>query len=223
MVQPELSRLIINNLADLDVTMTHVIEELEPAVNTAMDEILKTFVSKVEWAGAADSRKNVGWLAPRDWRKPGGLTGDDFESRFLIDVGSAKAGGVDRFWLTQLLGIGYQNVGLRWVKSDVKNKRQWKLILGQQTAIIAGLRARGFEYDAVDGSFFLPVRIDQGTLAQAVADESPAVALNPFEIALQVCVDSKADFDALREATRDAGGPAAQPLFVNESSSPKAD
>jgi hypothetical protein len=200
MAQPELDRLIINNLADLDAAAKHVNDELQPSVSAALDQILETFINQVEWAGAADWSKKLDWLAHNDWRKMGDQIGNDFKCRFVLVEQTAKTAGYDHFWLTMLLGIGCQCAGLRWTRNDVMNLKDWKLALGQQQAAIANLRARGFEYEQAKGSFFLPVRIDQSTLAQAVADESPGLALTPFVDALQICIDAKSDFDTLLAA-----------------------
>jgi hypothetical protein len=196
MAQPELDRLIINNLADLDAAAKHVQNELEPAIDAALDSVLEPLIRKAGWAGAADRNKKT-WLVHDDWRKQGDHVGSDFECQFDYAERSKSEAEYDFFWLTKLLGIGFQNVGLRWKRNDVKNKKQWKSAVGQQPAIIAQLRARGFEYEQAEASFFLPVRIDQRELAQAVADESPGLALTPFNDALKTCVDAKPHFDAL--------------------------
>ncbi len=78
---------------------------------------------------------------------------------------------------------------------------RWRNAVRQQQAIIAKLRTHGFAFQEREGSFFLPVRVDQSVLAQAVAEESPELALTPFTDALQVCLDAKPVFDALLAAT----------------------
>jgi hypothetical protein len=201
MAQPELDRLIINNLADLDAAAKYVEDKLVPSVDSALGKLLEVFIREAKWAGEPNNVKST-WMAPEDWRKRVDHVGNDFECHFVIDLRSKTGAEYDRFWLTQLLGIGFQNLGLRWKRNDVMNKKRWKIAVGQQQDIIARLQARRFEYEQADASFFLPVRVDQGALAQAVADESPELALAPYNDALQTCVDAKPDFDALLAATK---------------------
>ena len=63
------------------------------------------------------------------------------------------------------------------------------------------MRANGFEYEENACRFFLPVKVDQKELANAVAEETPVIALEPLRKALQMLLDAKPDFDALLRAT----------------------
>jgi hypothetical protein len=200
MAQPELDRLILKNLADLDVAAWHVCTELQPAVATAMDEIAKKFVREGEWAGLADWDGKGIWFAAEDWRKPGEHTSDNYKCQFTLGQSFGQGESKDMYWLTQMLGIGDRALGLRWNRNDVK-KKQWKSLVIQQQAILEKIRACGFEYQAAEGSFFLSFRVDQNALAQAAGDESLELALIPFTNALQICVNAKLHFDALLAAT----------------------
>lgn len=200
MSQPELDRLILKNLADLDAAAQHVTNELQSAVARAMDQIVEKFLRDREWAGLADWSEKGIWLASEDWRKQGDHTGDDYQCQFVLDESLGQGEAKDTFWLTQLLSIGDRALGLRWSRNDVK-RNQWRNLVGQQQAIIAKLRALGFDYEEREGSFFLPVRVDQSALAQAAGDESLDLALTPLSDGLQVCINAKPDFDALLAAT----------------------
>ena len=200
MAQPELDRLIIRNLADLDAAAQYVNNVIQPAIAEALDQILETFLCKGEWSGLANWSDEGIWLASKDWRKQGDHIGDDYQCQFCLEASLGKGDEKDEFWLTQLLGIGDRTLGLRWTRNDVA-KRAWRRVVGQQQQIIAKLRARGFDYQEAEGSFFLPVRVDQSALTQAVGDESPELALAPFSDALQACINAKSDFDALLQAT----------------------
>jgi hypothetical protein len=205
MAQPELDRLIINNLADLDAAAKYVIYELGAVVEASLGTLLEEFIREAEWTGKADSKYI--WLAPREWRKQGDHVGSDFECRYLYAVRSKSTANYDFFQLTSLLGIGFANLGLRWARNDVKNKKQWKNAVGQQQDIIAELLALGFEYEQADATFFLPVCIEQKALAQAVYEESPALALTPFNRAFQTCVDARPHFDRLLAVIGSLDGP----------------
>jgi hypothetical protein len=183
-----------------------------------MDQLLEAFLLHEGWIGSvkwSDVETPV-WVAPDDWlkqgiltspkeaartrRKPTVPTGDNYKSQFNMVTSPGKGNSKDFFWLTQLLGIGDHELGLHWVRNGV-GARPWRKAVGQQSKIIARLRAHGFEYLEDDGSFFLPVRVDQSTLAHAVSDESPKLALAPLSDALQACVKAKPDLDALLDVT----------------------
>ncbi len=101
MAQPELDRLVITNLADLDAAAQYVTNELEPAVATALDELVETFREKVNWAGEAKWSDEGIWIASEDWRKQGDHTGDDYLCQFAPETSIGKGIEKDTFWLTQ--------------------------------------------------------------------------------------------------------------------------
>ena len=61
MAQPELDRLIVTNLSDLEAAAIHIAEELQPSVAEVMDGLLETFFLKGGWAGLANwsDQKNL--------------------------------------------------------------------------------------------------------------------------------------------------------------------
>ena len=78
MAQPELDRLIVTNLSDLEAAAIHIAEELQPSVAEVMDGLLETFFLKGGWAGWAnwsDQKNRKLWLAPDKWLNQQVLTG----------------------------------------------------------------------------------------------------------------------------------------------------
>jgi hypothetical protein len=203
MNQPELARLIISNLGDLDAAAKHIQDDLQPAVDDAIDDILKTFRSVKNWTVERRLKSNQNdWLAPEDWRRKGDQAGNDYYCRFetasIVKQGRSEC----HFFLTQLLGIGGQKFGLRWTRNGV-SRRLWAKAVGQQNEIIAALRSRGFLYEEKDGSFFLEIVISQHELADAFSDGSSELPLGPLKVGLETCFNAKSDFDALLKATMD--------------------
>jgi len=209
MAQPDLDRLLILNLADLDAAAQRVDDELSASVADTLNKHLEALIQRTDWAGVAKwPLAQSFWFAPKDWRKLGDNPREEYACNFLMAVSLGKGTAKDRFWLTQLVGKGDRNLGLAWIRSGV-GKPQWRRAVAQRGEEIAKLRSRGFEYEATEGSFFLPVHIDQSTLAQGFFDESLEIALKPLADALQVCVEAKPDFDALIAATGGVAGAAA--------------
>jgi hypothetical protein len=75
MAQPELDRLIISNLADLDAAVQYVNDELAPPVAETMDKIVAHFLRDTGWAGVAKWIDKGVWFAPEDWRRQGNSHG----------------------------------------------------------------------------------------------------------------------------------------------------
>lgn len=203
MAHPDLDRLIIRNLADLDAAWQYLDTEIEPAVWDVINQHLKVFREKTGWEGK-DEWPDKAWFAPSDWRKQGEYTGDDFRCQFTPGEGIATTG-TDGSYLTQLLGIGHQRLGLWWIQKNVVKGRR-RILISQQPTIVSNLRKHGFVYEDSEAGFFLPVLVDQSALADALADESPEMAFEPFVDALQVCLAAKPDFDALLAAAASTNG-----------------
>ena len=198
MAQPELDRLLISNLADLDAAAYRIKNVLHGTVASALDSRLKYAIERSGWAGHADYEHDKFWIAAPDWRRDS----DDlqgYECYFHSDSSDGAWSGVE-FWLTVLLGGGTRLAGFRWIRRAAKRK-SWRKQVSEQVDIIARLRSRGFEFQESTGTFFMPFRIDKDALASAVGEESPELAMAPFDMAVQSCISAKADFDALIEAT----------------------
>jgi hypothetical protein len=112
MAQPELDRLIISNLADLDAAAQYVYDELHPALAKSMDTLVEAFLRDSNWSGAANwSDKNKDrediWLAPEEWRRQAGRAASNFQCQFTLARSLGKEGlkdvlGKDVFWLSGL-------------------------------------------------------------------------------------------------------------------------
>ena len=206
MADADLDVLLINNLADLDAAARRIRFALEPTIHKAMDEAIKEFREEVGWDGDEENNwdKYECWLAPTDWRKPADGSGDSHKCQFELDYGLGDDGpgeeGADAFVLTRLLGIADGRLGFRWSRNDVK-KRAWRRLVGEQSSEVGALRAKGFEYEEGEGSFYLPVQVLQAELAEAVQDETPRNALGPLREKLRALIEAKPEFDALLRAT----------------------
>ena len=197
MAQPELDRLLISNLADLEAAAQHLKVHVMPAVAHAMNESAIEVVERNGWFGIAEYDTGELWLAPREWHIEGGKD-SAYSAWFQLDVSDTDWENV-QFWLACIAGVGPKQMGMRWSQDAVKPKI-WRKHMAGQAETISKLRSRGFDYHEHLGSFFAPVRLDIGALTNAVGDESPELALAPFDDALRRCVDAAADFEALRQS-----------------------
>ena len=197
MPQPDLDRLLIQNLGDLEAASRHLETELMPAIARAMNEKADRIFHQSGWFGIAAYDGEDIWMAPHDWHTTGGAE-KDFDCWFALDTSDSKSDTV-QFWLSCLLGVGPKRMGMRWAH-DIFKPRAWRRYLTGQQETIARLRSRGFEFHEALGNFFLPIRLDVEALANAVEMESPESALAPFEDGLRRCIDAVGDFEALRLA-----------------------
>lgn len=206
MGQPDLNRLLVDNLRDVDQAAHYVEEELQREVADVIDNIVSAFLKKEKWHGESKFDSDGIWIAPKDWLQPGEQVGGNYKCQFTVDQSQEQTTDTDKFWLTQLLGLGTRTWGLRWGKIWERNttsqmRNAWRRSVGQQSNLIAKLRATGFVYEERQGSFFFPILIKQNELAQAMGEESPEMALDPFSKALETCLSAKAEFDSLLAAT----------------------
>lgn len=202
MAQADLNSLIVSNLKDLDAVTRHLEDMLHPLVGEAIDEVVERHRTKAHWEGESAWNDDGTWLAPKVWRKPEGSSGDEFFCQFSFEVDSEAEDEKDGYWLSQLLGLGHAKLGFRWVRNDV-GKLRWRKSVGANTTLIADLRGLGFNYDEKSGSFFLPVIIEPSAMSDALAQETPQLALQPMKDALDTLVRSQAKFDELLQATAD--------------------
>lgn len=198
MSQPTLNALIISNLKDLDAAAFHLENTLYVEVGAALDSASERLCGAAGWDCLSDWNDDHIWVAPKDWRTSDGGPGDDYKCKFSLTHESDQLGDLDYFWLTQLVGQGHSRLGFRWSRQDV-TKARWKRAVAENTALIEAARKLGFSYAEKDGSFFLPVVIDVNRLAEAMAEESPEQALQPFEEAFNKLVQAKPVFDKLRD------------------------
>ena len=141
MPQPELDRLLISNLGDLEAATRHLKTDLMPAVASAINESALEFCRRQDWFGVAEYDTDDIWMAPHEWHVEGGET-DAFHCWFALDVSDADWKNI-QFWLACMAGVGPKRMGMRW-SQNIANKRK----LGDQgiressLEIISRLRSR---------------------------------------------------------------------------------
>lgn len=195
MSQAELNALIVANIQDLDGASHHLEYVLQHEVADAIDETLLALLREAGWAGVSDWKEETVWAAPKTWHRPDEGE-DDYIAYFEFDVDDKQLDERDAYRLTQLVGKAHARVGFRWVQHGVTN-RIWRKAVGARPSEIQELRSLGFEYRERDGTFFLPIILDAGELAAALADEDIPAALGSFARSLAVLQTSVGAFDRL--------------------------
>ena len=214
MIQPDLDSLIIKHLVDIDRTAMRL-NVIEEELFAAMAEMAEDWAEKASWAGDCSYHRGGGWdgwdfwIAPSEWRTRGPPEhSDEFDAWFALDVGAGDTEegleGEDWFYVTRLCGIGFGKVGLRFVPDGVAKRRQWKQSFGHVGQMVAGTP---FEADARP-SLFLPIKLNQLALVEALKDEDLAAALDPFKETLNALLAAKSAFDQVVQFLRSREIPA---------------
>lgn len=201
MTSTNLERLLIEHLADLDDGVKRL-QRLQNFIGSKMQLAVDNWAKTNGWAQAddwnSDEETSVGlpyWFDDTTWKAWFCFASDNAHDR------ANSSGETDEFWLTSLCGAGRGKIGFRFGQDEL-GWGKWKAFVKQQPDRLAGTR---FVFDDLPG-FFLPVRIDQATLAQAVEDDDFDAAFAPLKEALDHIKEHVAKFEELlSEAAAQAG------------------
>ena len=202
MATPELDRLIVEHLADIDAAAKRLYA-LQGEIFEALGAAAEDWAGKNGWLGKFDYLNEEFWLAPADWRTPGTEEEDNvFQAWFQMELGAGDTDSSgkpeeDFFYLTRLCRVGSGEIGFRF-KQDLITKGQWR----RRFRDLAG-RAENTAF-VVDRepSFFLPVQLEGTKLAASLQEEAIEAALPPFEDILTRIIDAKPTFDAIIAAIK---------------------
>jgi hypothetical protein len=150
-------------------------------------------VQEPSWDGKFDSWGASLTLSPMEWRSP--QEKDSFETWFEFGLGAGDtddwAENEDFFYLTRLCQVGRGKYGF-WFKQSVLGTGRWKKFAKDNESLV---RKTAFSIDS--GSFFMPVKLDLRSLAEAVFTGAIDEAMGPFSEALDRLKDARPFFDAL--------------------------
>lgn len=194
MPRNEIDGLIIRHLADIEAACKRIANQIEPQVNSAIDDVVKEWTDDNAWSSDGDFANNNLWLAPSDWQL--NLEEGEWASRFWLYAG--ESGWEDEYRLSQICGVGQGTVGIWWAYEKVD--KRWKNFAAD---FVVTLRRLGFHYEETAGSFFLPFQIDPAMLAKSVEDDAIDKAMQPLRAALAgLEPDARVEFDRMLAAAR---------------------
>jgi len=205
MAVPELDKLIVEHLADIDAAAKRL-SALDFEIFHALDSVAKDWATKTGWSGNFDYMKTGLWLAPPEWRVPGTEKDEKkFQARIEMEVGAGDTQNCepeeDYFYLTRLCRAGSGEIGFRF-KQELITKGQWRRRFKELTYLVA---KTAFVADS-EPSFFLPFQIEGAKLAESIQEEAIEAALTPFENTLAQIVEARSAFDAVIAAIKPTEG-----------------
>lgn len=175
---PELDRLILEHLGDLDATAKHI-EVVEVRVWAEIAERVEQWAAGKGWIGSYDVDDDI-WVAPIEWQQGD----DDPLAWFAIGYGPGDRGngveGEAYFGLSRLAGVGEGRLCL-WLGFEGVNRSVWRRVF---RLAVEQDNTGGFVFDERDG-LFVDCTPPAGLLADAVAEGQFDLAFAPLDGALE--------------------------------------
>lgn len=191
--EPELDKLIIENIADLDAAAKRA-DVLVAEIWMEVIERLQSWATDQGWWASQDPADPS--VAPPDW-----VDGDQFFAWFNVDWGPRDTGvgeeGQAYFDLSRFAGVGEGKLCL-WLNFDEVKRSAWKPLFRDA----AGKAEVGsFSFDSTDG-FYIDCTPPAGALSMAVAEEDFVAAFEPLTRALDAAHEHWRFFDSLLRKAR---------------------
>jgi hypothetical protein len=206
MTKTDAGALIIRNLGVFEEASKLLSHEIERDIFAEIDRLVKDWASDHDWCGKFDWWKDQLSLAPREWV----ISEKDYEvqahfefwMRHSDDEGETDKS--DYWYLTRLCGAGINDLGFKWYEIPAYlgtqgNRIRWKAFVRTRALPFEKL---GFQFEEERGRFYMPVRLDQGRLAQAYEKGGIEDALTPVRDALDKLQRSVGAFTGLIKDAR---------------------
>jgi hypothetical protein len=189
----DLDRLVLSSLPDLESAARYIQDQLEEALEQAMEALITAFVAKHGWLEGGELFYGR-WIAPPEWRTKNNE--NDSDRWFSFALSSAKDG-EDAFALSSVTGAGVQQFGLYFDQRVVK-RRDWNRQISSDAATVGELATLGFVFDQGSrNNMYYPTTIDRQLLADSLAEGGIDEALEPISQALAAAVPAVALFQKL--------------------------
>lgn len=198
--------LVIENIAMLEEAKTLLDGEVTESIFEAIDQLIKNWSDETGWVGDYNFYERVTWFGPRQWQ-----LGKDIESSRLASFWWDSCEVDDHWWLTMLLAAGTGRAGFRFQADRAQlpraGKKVWKAFASQMNQEHPDIELAGFQFEAADGTWFLPWKLDAKTLAENYVSDSIEDALGPVQEALKTIKAIHPVFEKIVEAALQQFGP----------------
>lgn len=201
----EAGALAIRNIGVIEQAYKLIDEQITVEIFFIVEKIIGESLPK-EWVKILpylDSHGQFGdgsWFAPQEWRD-----GDKEDWSGCFEVWAEAPEGGSEWNLTQLCGQGESEMGFRW-SSDNRlemSKGVWKKFAFQQHGKRPDLAKLGFRYEEKNGSWFIPLLVDENRLADAYAEEDMESVLEPaIKRCLNCILQALPEFNSIIEEAK---------------------
>jgi len=171
----EAGALAIKNIAVIEQAYDLIANEIEDKIMIKMEKLIYKKLPNSEWesdlSGSDDECAKEAWISKSNWQDEDG----NFLAKFSMWEELPKKGG-SNWYITEMCGLGEVETGFAWrAKYDQRclglDKKKWKLFADKKNRECPKLEKIGFVYNADEGTWFLPIRIDVDKLAEAWQNE----------------------------------------------------
>lgn len=191
--------IIIENLGMFDEAK-RLFDKIEEEVFDKVDAIVEDWVKENGWAGECDFYESDTWIAHPDW-----IAGENGEywARLFLNYYPGADPEVESEWLSDLCGESQVPFGFCFEANYPRfgGKAKWKNFCKSLTENNLALKEAGFNADG-KGGWFLPVKLNKGTVANAYENEDYDEAMKPVFEALEKLEKARPVFDGLLEKAK---------------------
>lgn len=171
--------LVIENIGMLEEAKRLLEGEVSRKVFAAIDQLVEAWVEEKGWSGYFNLFEDEQYFGAREWIREA-KSGEAYVAWFALAHNDTE----EEWWLTSVLGSRSSLAGFRFHIDPNKGRRVWKIFASQKNQEYPEIEEAGFQFEPVDGTWFLPWKLDARQLAENYARDSIARALDPVRDAL---------------------------------------
>lgn len=201
----EAGRLIIENISAIQEAHLLLTGELSEQVFRVVDETIESWAKKNDWRGTFSflDDDDGTFFYPSEWQ----VIADEADGVVAsFALASLNADDDREEWLTRLLGAGEERVCF-WFSVEYGDlrfkKKQWKTFAGEQNEQRPEIANAGFQFNATEGTWSLPWKIDAKALADGWGNDTMEDAMEPLRVALERIKSVSSSFDEVVKAARE--------------------
>ena len=193
---------IVTHIDELEAALRYARGTMQPVLARALARIMEDRRRALKWAGEtpADLDETL-WLAPEDWRMPGGAENGEFYLSFSLATAPCIDGHEPDTWVGTI--AGFAGAGLRLsFGTDALGQRAWKALLRAQGPLVDELGGKGFLCDPKTGDVALIIHVNREALALGFEDDALETALEPVGAAIDRIAAARPLLDRLADAIK---------------------
>lgn len=190
--------LILNNIDMFNEAAILLEQHVEKKIFEELQKATQDWVEENGWVGGmdwVDDEENL-WVAPKSWMPPNFEEGDYPEVFFYFEYEDETYS----YNVADLCGCGQTRMGFCFSRNDKLKKKIFKdLCKSIPTESLQKLESLGFKYDAGKPRWFLPVTLDNNTLASAYENDDYDNVMEPLLRALETIREALPIFNGIAD------------------------
>jgi hypothetical protein len=202
MSDPEIGAVIVRYIDELEAALRYAHSSMQPALAKAVAGVMQRKQLALNWAGEVlpDFNETL-WLAPEEWRMPGGAADNEFYLSFSLDTSPSIDGSDPETWVGIFAGVA--GAGMKFTfGTDALGQREWKALLKAQAPLAVELVDKGFRCEPKTGELALAIPIGRQELAMGFEEKALEDALSPLIQAVDRIDAARPVFDRLVESIK---------------------